>query len=124
MKVFVCTLAVLGLLLGGSVAHALSLSTLSQRLLDLEASFPVKENETNSPNPTIRQAEEFWMDRREILALTVNQRHLMAVTNALGNVIDYYEEGSVADYEASRRLLREAILALQGSDAVSLAGII
>ena len=124
MKAFLITLLIFASLLTGSVIHALSLTAAAQRLEELEARFPVKLAEKNSPDDTMRQAEEYWMKIRDRLTITVNQRQIIAVTSALGNVIDYYEQGSVADYEASRRLLREALLALAGADELSLHSII
>jgi len=124
VKAFVAALAVFTVLIGGSVVHALCLDNITDRMLELEASFPQKEAETNAPDPTLRQAEAYWNKMRRRLSFTVNARYLNTVTNALRNVIDYYEEGSVSDYEASRSLLREAVEALRIADTVDLASII
>ena len=124
MKAFVAALAVFALLIGGSVIHALCLERISERLFTMEASFPEKKAETNAPDPAIRQAEAYWNTVRDRLVGTVNMRYLNAVSNALRNVIDYYEEGSVSDYEASRSLLREAVETLRLSDKVGFASVI
>ncbi len=124
MKAFIASLAVFAVVVCASVLHALCVSSVTDRLDDMETSFPQKENEKNAPDPTLRQAEAYWSKMRRRLSFTVNARYLNAVTNALRNVIDYYEEGSVSDYEASRSLLREAVGALRISDTVDLASII
>ncbi len=124
MKAFVTALAVFAVLVGGSAVHALCLDNVTDRMLELEASFPQKEAETNAPDPTLRQAEAYWKTMRARLTGTVNMRYLNTVSNALRNVIDYYEEGSVSDYEASRSLLREALESLRLSDGVRLASLI
>jgi len=124
VKAFVVALAVFAVLIGGAVVHALCLDNITDRMLELEAAFPQKEAETNAPDTTLRQAEAYWNRMRARLAGTVNMRYLNAVSNALRNVIDYYEEGSVSDYEASRSLLREALESLRLSDAVRPASII
>ena len=124
MKAFLASLAVFAIVLCASVIHAVCLSHITDRLDDMEASFPKKEREKNSPDPTLRQAEEYWDKMRNRLVGTVNVRYLNAVTNALCNVIDYYEEGSVSDYEASRSLLKEAVKALRLSDTVDLSSVI
>ena len=61
---------------------------------------------------------------RARLSGTVNMRYLNTVSNAHQNVIDYYEEGSASDYEASRSLLREALESLRLSDGVKLSALI
>ncbi len=124
MKAFVAALAVFAVLVGGSLIHAVCLTSITAHLQELEASFPKKEAETNAPDPILRQAEAYWNRMRARLAGTVNMRYLNTVTNALCNVIDYYEEGSVSDYEASRSILREALESLRLSDAVRPASII
>ena len=124
MKAFVAALAVFTVLIGGSVVHALCLDNITDRMLELEASFPQKEAETNAPDPTLRQAEAYWSRMRARLTGTVNMRYLNTVTNALRNVIDYYEEGSVSDYEASRSLLREALESLRLADGVRISSLI
>jgi len=124
VKAFLAALTVFALVLCLSMIHALCISRITDRLRDMEASFPKKEKEQNSPDPALRQAEEYWEKMRKRLAGTVNMRYLNAVTNALRNVIDYYEEGSVSDYEASRSLFREAVEALKLSDTVDLSSVI
>jgi len=124
VKAFVAALAVFTVLIGGSVVHALCLDNITDRMLELEASFPQKEAETNAPDPTLRQAEAYWSRMRARLTGTVNMRYLNTVTNALRNVIDYYEEGSVSDYEASRSLLREALESLRLADGVRISSLI
>ena len=124
MKAFVTALAVFAVLISGSVVHALCLDNITDRMLEFEAIFPQKEAETNAPDPTLRQAEAYWQTMRARLSGTVNMRYLNTVSNALQNVIDYYEEGSVSDYEASRSLLREALESLRLSDGVKLSALI
>ncbi len=124
MKAFVAALAVFAVLIGGSVVHALCLDNITDRMLELEASFPQKEAETNAPAPTLRQAEAYWSRMRARLVGTVNMRYLNTVSNAIRNVIDYYEEGSVSDYEASRSLLREALESLRLADGVRISSLI
>ena len=124
MKAFVAALAVFAVLVGGSVVHAFCLDRITDDMLALEATFPSKEAETNAPNPTLRQAEAYWGRMWERLSGTVNMRYLNAVSIALQNVIDYYEEGSVSDYEASRSLLREALESLSLADGVSISSLI
>jgi len=60
VKAFVAALAVFTVLIGGSVVHALCLDNITDRMLELEASFPQKEAETNAPDTTLRQAEAYW----------------------------------------------------------------
>ena len=124
MKAFVTALAVFAVLVGGSAVHALCLDNITNRMMELEASFPQKEAETNAPDPTLRQAEAYWQTMRARLAGTVNMRYLNAVSNALQNVIGYYEEGSVSDYEVSRSLLREALESLRLADGVRISSLI
>ncbi len=124
MKAFLASLAVFAVVVGASVLHSVCLERITDRLAAFETAFPKKEKEEYSPDPTMRQAEEYWSKMRGRLSATVNARYLNAVTNALCNVIDYYENGSVSDYEASRSLLREAVEALKLSDTVDLASVI
>ncbi len=124
MKAFLAALALFSVVVSAAVLHALCIANITDRLDDMETSFPQKEKEKNAPDPTLRQAEAYWNKMRRRLSFTVNARYLNTVTNALRNVIDYYEEGSVSDYEASRSLLREAVEALRIADTVDLASII
>ena len=124
MRAFIASLAVFAVVLSAAVLHALCIANITDRLDDMEACFPKKEKEQNSPDPALQQAEEYWYNMRKRLVGTVNMRYLNAVTVALVSVIDYYEEGSVSDYEAARSLLREAVQALRISDTVDFASII
>jgi hypothetical protein len=124
MRAFIASLAVFAVVLSAAVLHALCIANVTDRLDGMEASFPKKEKEQNSPDPALQQAEEYWSNMRRRLSATVNMRYLNAVTNALRNVIDYYEEGTVSDYEAARSLFREAVEALRISDTIEFASLI
>lgn len=125
MKAFAASLIILAVLMVCSVLNCIYIEKLTSKLLDLEASFPEKSDDTECPPSwEIKQAEALWESARPRLLCAAKAGYITSVTSALYNACDYYEHGSPADYIAARRLLVEAITALRVSDSLKFFSII
>ncbi len=125
MKSFVASLIILAVLMICSVLNCIYIDKVTAKLLDLEACFPEKlDDSACSPALAIEQAEELWESAKPRLLCAAKAGYITAVTAALYNTCDYYEHGSSADYIAARRILVEAITALRISDSLNFSSII
>ncbi len=125
MKSFIASLVILGILLLCSVINSIYIDRLSDKMLELEKIFPEKSEDGECPpNEKISEALSLWDESKPRLLAAAKNSYVNAISAALYNAADFYEHGAPADYIAARRLLREAVKALQMSDSLSLLGII
>ncbi len=125
MKAFIASLVILALLLVSSVLNCLYIDRLTGKLLALEACFPDKAEEgILPPSAAILEAEALWESSRPRLLAAAKAGYITAVTTALRNTRDFYENGTPADYIAARRMLIEAVTALRVSDSLRFSSII
>lgn len=125
MKAFIIALSLLAVLITGTALNCLYVENITDRLLTLEEDFPLKnEDGKSSPAAVITRARELWEESFPYLEFGANMRYLNAITTAFDNLAVYYENGTVADYEAARRQLVEALKTLKHSDSLSFGNII
>lgn len=125
MKSLVAALVLLAVILGSSIINCFYIDRITTEMIDLEKSFPEKLTDGNTPESnTIDKAKELWKKSQPRLYMTVKATYINAITASLGSTVDYYESGTAADYNASRRILRDTLIALKEADSLSLKSII
>ena len=86
MKSFVASLIILAVLMICSVLNCIYIDKVTAKLLELEACFPEKlDDSACSPALAIEQAEELWESAKPRLLCAAKAGYITAVTAALYN---------------------------------------
>ena len=125
MKTFAVSLIILVALLISSVINCFYIDKISDKMLDIEKSFPEKiEDGELPPSEKINEAVKLWESSKDRLLASAKASYVNTITNSLNSVRDYYENGSPSDYISARSQLIEAIKNLKTSDSLKLSSII
>ena len=125
MKTFAASLVILAVLLICSVINCVYIDRISNKLLELEKSFPTKDEEGKlPPSDIITEAQNLWESSKDRLSAAAKSNYIYTITASLNSVCDFYENGSPADYISARSQLIEAIKILKASDSLKFSSII
>ena len=120
MKTTLLSLILLLAILAFTYLNALKVESIADKLLAMEESFPEKSQEKNPPHKNLLLAEDFWEREQKVLLLTVHTRYISSISQSLGYILDYYQNGSESDYLAARSQLVLALNSLKTADSLSM----
>lgn len=124
MKACVIAVSILFLLTFLSILNGMYIKNVISSMLELEESFPDKEDGESSPDPYIERAKELWDNSYDKITLTCHTRLPNNVTLALEHMISCYLHGTKADYLSARVAYVESLKALERSEKLGLGSII
>lgn len=72
----------------------------------------------------LHELTDFWVDRREIVSLTVNYDYIASITLAINSVRELYEMGNQSEYLSAKYALYESVWRLHELEKPTLSNII
>ncbi len=108
-----------------SILNCIYIENVTKELLRLESEFPQKDEDgKREASYAIENAEALWESAKERLLFVAKASYVNAITNALNNTRDFYENGSSSDYLISRSNFTEAVMSMRYCESLSIFSVI
>ena len=124
MKTFIASLSIILVIIAFTVTSGLYVKNVTDKLLDLEAQFPEKEDGESSPSAAITESEELLSSSYWKLTSLSHTKLANNVKTALSHLTSCYRHGTYADYMSARTSYVEALKSLRQIELPSFKGII
>ena len=124
MKAFIFSLSVILIITASTIASGLYVKGVTDRLIELERTFPEKEDGESSPSLAITKSEELFNSSYGILTAISHTKLSNNVKTSLSHLISCYRYGTYADYMAARASYLEALRSLRQVELPSFKGVI
>ncbi|MBQ8253896.1 MAG: hypothetical protein IJY94_00135 [Clostridia bacterium] len=124
MKAFIFSLSIILAITALTVVSGLYVKNVTDRLLELEKQFPLKEDGESSPSSVITESEELFSSSYNLLTAISHTRLPNNVKTSLEHLVSCYRHGTYADYMAARESYVEALRSLRQAELPSFRGII
>ena len=124
MKAFIFSLSTIITITALTVVSGLYVKNVTDRLLELEKQFPLKEDGESSPSSVITESEELFSSSYNLLTAISHARLPNNVKTSLEHLVSCYRHGTYADYMAARESYVEALRSLRQAELPSFRGII
>ena len=124
MKAFIFSLSVILIITTSTIVSGLYVKSVTDRLIELEKTFPEKKDGESSPSLAITKSEELFNSSYGILTAISHTKLSNNVKTSLSHLVSCYRHGTYADYMAARASYLEALRSLQKTELPSFKGVI